>query len=151
MSKTLIIVIIAGMAFLLAGGIAWAKYRGYCRIAGPERMVEHVTDRLQLDETQRGKLTTFSQSITGLRDQWRQRRGDVRDEVLGLLESPSFDRDQAANLLEQRHLAWRKRGDALVEQFADFSDSLSIGQREKLRTLIEEKMNRRWHRPAWSH
>ncbi len=151
MSKTLIIVLIAGVAFLLVGGIAWAKYRGYCRMAGPERMVEHVTDQLQLDETQRGKLTTFSQSLSGMRDQWRQRRGDVRDEVLALLETPSFDRDQAADILEQRHLAWRERGDELVARFADFSDSLSIGQREKLRTLIEEKMHGRWHRPAWSH
>lgn len=151
MSKTLIIVLVASVIVVLVGSVAWAKHRGYCRMGGPERMVEHVTDRLDLNETQKGKLETFGQSLARLRDQWRQKRREGKTELLSLLESPSLDRDKAAALLEQHHLAWRERGRELMDQFAEFSDSLSAEQREKLRTLIEERASRRWHGPAWSH
>lgn len=151
MSKTLIIVLVAGVTVLLVGGLAWAKQRGGCRLGGPERMMGYVTDRLELNETQKGKLETFAQSLAGLRDQWREKRREVKTELLSLLESPRLDRGRAAALLEQRHLAWRERGRELVDQFAEFSDALSAEQREKLSTLIEERASRRWHGQAWSH
>ncbi len=149
MSKTLIIFLIVGIGVLLVGGVAWAKQRGYC--GGPERVVERVSQELELDQTQKGKLELIGQSFADMREQWRQRRGETKNQVLGLLGTPVFDRDKAAELMDERHTVWRERGDLLLAQFADFSDSLDDGQREKLRTLIEEKTNRRWGGPGWSH
>lgn len=151
MSKTLIIVVVVGVIVLLAAGVAWAKHRGNCHFGGPERIGDYVTKRLGLDETQKSKLETLGESLAGLREQGREKRRETKTELLSLLESPSLDRDKAAALLEQRHVAWRERGRELVEQFADFSDSLSADQREELRTLIEERARRRWYGPAWSH
>jgi len=149
MSKTLVIVVIAGLAVVMMGGVAWAKSRGYC--GGPEHMIEHVSRKLELDETQKSKLDLLGESLTEVRDQWRQRRGEAKDQVLGLLEGPSFDRDKAAGLIEQRHAQWRERGDQLLARFADFSDSLNPAQREELRAMIDERFGHRRHGPGWSH
>ena len=151
MSKTLIIVVATGVVVLLAGGIAWAKHRGACAFGGPEGLVKYTSDRLGLNEPQKTKLETFGQSLAGLRDQWRQKRRETKSELLSLLELPRLDRDKAAALIEQRQLAWREQGRELVDRFAEFSDSLSAEQREKLRTLIEERASRRWSGPGWSH
>ncbi len=149
MTKTLIILLVAVAGVLLIGGVAWAKYGGYC--GGPERIVERVSKELELDQAQKGKLESIGQSLGEMREQWRQRRGETRDQVLSLLDGPGFDRERAAELIEERHSVWRERGDLLLTRFADFSDSLDDGQRQKLRTLIEEKTSHRWHGPAWSH
>jgi Spy/CpxP family protein refolding chaperone len=149
MSKTLIILLIAGAVILMAGGVAWAKSRGYC--GGPERIVERVAEELALQPEQKDRLERLGRSIVDIREQWRGRREETKQQVLDLLSTPSFDRDRAAELVEQRQQVWHERGDMLLAQFADFSDSLDDAQREKLRTLIEERMGRRWHGPAWSH
>lgn len=150
MTKTLIIVLVVGLALMLVGGLAWAKYRGYCQM-GPERMVERVSERLSLNEAQKAKLQTLGQSLASLRDQWRDKRQGMQNDVLELLRAPDFDRDRATMMLDQRHQAWRERGDELLSQFADFSDSLDADQRTELATMVEERMARRWHGPAWSH
>lgn len=151
MSKTLIIILVVGVAVLLLGGVAWAKHRGYCRMGGPERMVEHVSQHLNLEQNQQAKLETFGNSLSDLRDQWRQKRQQRTTDLLSLLDSPTLDRDKATTLLEQRHLDWRERGVQLVEQLAEFTDSLTEEQRATLRTLIQERFNRSWHGHAWSN
>jgi hypothetical protein len=149
MTKTLIILFVAGVAVLLVGGVAWAKHRGYC--GGTERIIERATRELALNPEQKGKLETLGRTLTGIREQWRQRRGEVKGQVLDLLSTPTLDRDKAASLLEQRHEVWRERGDLLLAQFADFSDSLDDGQRQKLRAWIEKRTRHRWFGPAASH
>ncbi len=150
MSKTLIIILVIGAALLLAGGVAWAKHR-HCQMNAPERMVEYLSGELELNQAQKEKLILLGQSAKSLRGQWSERREQTRNDILGLLETPSLNRDKATQLLQQRQQVWSQWGGELLDRFADFSDSLSEEQRAKLRTLIEAKMSWRPHRAAWSH
>ncbi len=150
MSKTLIIVlIVVALIALAGGGLAWAKHRGYCRNGGAEWIQNRISSRLELNETQRERLSTLGGTLIGLRDQWLETRSQGQGELLELLETPSLDRERAASLLDTRHRAWQEQSQELVAAFADFSDSLSTEQRERLRGLIEKR--RGWHGPGWSH
>ncbi len=145
MSKTLIIVLVVSLLLLAGGGLAWAKYRGHCG-HGPERMVNHLSKKLALDETQQQKLQLLGTSLSEMRGQWREKRQGTRDQVLELLKAADFDRDKAAQILDERAEKLRLKGQDLLQQFADFSDSLSLKQRQQLAGMVESRTGRYWHR-----
>ena len=154
MFKTAVITLV--VIGLVAGvGIAWAKNRGYC----DRDFAEHVTDRiarkLDLDETQKTKLDALGEQFRALRGEWRERRPAMRDELKQLLGSETFDRARAREIIDERQQAMASHKDALVNVFAEFSDSLRPEQRTQLAEMMDRRMERRrdheWHRPAWTH
>ena len=150
MSKTLIVVlVIIALVALVAGGLAWAKHRGYCRHGGMEWIQARISSRLDLNETQQRKLSALGDTLMDLRKQWVDTREQRRNELIELLNEPSLNRERAESLLDTWHRSWAERSPELVAAFADFSDSLNAEQREQLREFIEKRS--RWHRPGWSN
>ena len=148
MSKTLIIVlIIVALIALVGGGLAWAKHRGYCRHGGVEWIQDRISSRLDLNETQRQKLSNLGDTLVDLRQQWVETRKQGRGELIALLDEPSLNRERAESLLGSWHRSWTERSPELIAAFADFSDSLNPEQREQLREFIEKRSGSR--RPGW--
>jgi Spy/CpxP family protein refolding chaperone len=146
------LITLAVLAVVVGVGAAWAKHRGYCAEGGHlSYMSDRLSRRLDLDEVQRTELQRFADTLRGLRGDWREGRGAMREEVQALLAAPTLDRDRAMDLLAE----WRARADErkrlVVDGFADFSDSLTPDQRERLAGIIGERMDRRFGRAGWGH
>ena len=151
MLKAVLIVLVV-MTVLAAGGMAWAKHRGYC--SAEDRMhymTERLGHKLDLNEGQKGHLQAFADQLREMRGERREARGAMNDRVGELLSASSLDREQAVALLDERHQAMSENKRALVDAFADFSDSLAPEQRSKLAGLIADRMGHRWGPPHWAH
>lgn len=151
MLKAVLIVLVV-MAVLAAGGMAWAKHRGYCSV---EDRMHYVTEKLgrklDLNDRQKSHLQVFTAQLRELRGERHEARDIMKDRVGELLSAPSLDREQAVALLGERHRAMSENRRTLVDAFADFSDSLAPEQRSKLAELISDRMGHRWGPPHWSH
>jgi len=146
-----IAIIVAVFGLLLAGSLAWAKQGGGF---GPEnrseRIVEKVSKRLDLDDTQQAKLEHFAQQMTGMREQKREQRKEGRQELMQLLDASTIDRNRAMDLLDARHREFKSHMQELVDAFSDFSDSLNMAQRDELKQILAERMERRHQRKRWA-
>ena len=151
MLKAVLIVLVV-MAVLAAGGMAWAKHRGYC---SAEDRMHYVTEKLgrklDLDDRQKSHLQIFTDQFREMRGEHQNTRGAMTDRISELLSASSLDREQAVALLDERHQAMSENKRTLVDAFADFSDSLSPEQRAELSELISNRMGHRWGPPHWAH
>jgi Spy/CpxP family protein refolding chaperone len=153
--KTAVIILIV-LGVVVISGIAYARYQGFCN--GPEGraewLVKRISNKLELDESQKRQLEQLRDQALELRGEMRSERPRHMEQLLGLLDAPSFDR-QAANRLLADKQAWLATvGPQLIDGFADFNDSLRDDQRSKLREMIARHRQHRHghccsdHRPA---
>jgi Spy/CpxP family protein refolding chaperone len=138
MGKTTIIVI-AILVLLTISGIAIARYKGFCN--GPEGRINWLTERidkkLDLDDQQRSQLTELRDQTLNIMQEMRSNRDSTADTALALLDAPTFNREAARRLVDEKQTRLVKVTDQLIDHFADFSDSLRDDQRTKLREMIQ--------------
>lgn len=148
----ILLITLAVVGVLAAGGIAWARHNGFC--AGGDHL-EHVTERvsrkLDLGAEQNQKLQGLTEMLRKLRGDWAEHRTQRSGEIESLLAAPTLDRDRALDLLSQRHEAMAERKREIVDAFADFSDNLQPEQRARLAELISDRIQHRWGPPRWAH
>lgn len=144
MGKTLIITLIV-LVTLLISGMAIARFNGYC--AGPEGRISWVTERigkqLNLDDAQHHQLTALKDQIVLSVNELRRDRSSYVDQAIDLLESPDFDREQARTLLMQKQAQLASLSSDVIDAFADFSNNLNQGQRDKLQSMIRHHREHR--------
>ena len=109
-----------------------------------EQMVDRVSSRLDLDATQRAKLSALAEQLR------TQRKaivgdGDPRAEVQSLVAGPTFDRVKAKAFVDAKTSAIQTKSPELIAAFGDFYDSLKPEQQQKVR----EFMSRGRH--GWHH
>ena len=109
-----------------------------------EHMVDRVSSRLDLDATQRAKLSALAEQ---LRTQRKAIVGDSdpRAEVQSLVAGPTFDRVKAKAFVDAKTSAIQTKSPELIAAFGDFYDSLKPEQQQKVR----EFMSRGRH--GWHH
>lgn len=151
MLKTILVIFLV-LGVLAVVGAAWAKRSGYC---SPEHRIQHLTERLgrrlDLNDDQQGRLATFVQTLKGLRSEWQGQRAAMKERVSELLATAPLDRDQAQALIDERAQIVEDGKHALIDAFANFSDSLAPEQRSRLAELIGDRMNHRWGHTGWAH
>lgn len=151
MLKTTLIAL-AVLGIMVAGGMAWAKQSGYC---SAEHRMQKVTERigrkLDLNDDQQGRLQAFAETLRGLRSERQAQRDFAQDNVAELLSAASLDRDRAIVLIDERFQSMNDSKRALVDAFADFSDSLAPEQRARLAALIGDRMAGCGGHRRWSH
>jgi Spy/CpxP family protein refolding chaperone len=151
MLKTILITLLV-LGAVGAAGVAWAKHKGYCSADGRmHHMTERVGRKLDLNEDQLGRLEIFAETLKGMRKELRDHRGAMKDRVAGLLSAPMLDRDRAVALIDERYQSMGDNKQAMVDAFADFSDSLNPEQRSQLAGLIGDRMMHRWGHARWAH
>ena len=151
MFKTVLITL-GVLAVITAAGVAWAKHNGYC---SKESRMQFVTERigrkLDLNDDQLGRFEAFAETLRELRTERQDQRVAMKDDVAELLSEPSLDRDRAVSLIDERYRSMDGSKRAIVEAFADFSDSLAPEQRSRLSGLISDRLMHRWGPPRWAH
>lgn len=151
MLKTILIALLF-LGAVAAAGAAWAKHKGYC---SADSRIHHITERvgrkLDLNEDQLGRLDVFAETLKGMRNEHQDHRTAMKDRITELLSAPSLDRDRAVALIDERYQTTGDRKRAMVNAFADFSDSLAPEQRAQLAGLIGDRMMHRWGHPSWAH
>jgi len=148
MKSLLITSAIVGL--VLSSGLVLARHGGFC--AGGE-IVHNITGfvsyKLGLGEEQGAKLAEFVDQLGALRQSWAAGRADMSDEVESLLAAPALDRERALQLVEERQRAMADYAAKLVDDFADFSDSLEPEQRTALIEMVRARMQDRCGPGAW--
>ncbi len=138
-----IIASVGGIALISTLAVAGSGYRD----RGPEhfaqRMIERVTDKLELNEAQVAKLNGVKDAIKAARDKMRDKRKDKKDEMLALLDQPTLDQKKAMALLTERGDAMKAEAPKVIAALAGFYDSLSPEQQKTLRATIQDRMERR--------
>ena len=139
-SKRTIIVITAGT--LLIGGVAACKHKMHS--ATPEErgewVVEKVSKKLELNETQKIKLVNLKDELLAVRKTMRSDRDEKRAEVLAMLQQPTLDREKANTMVQQKINVASTQAPVVIDAMADFYDSLDDAQRAELVEHIEDKM-----------
>ncbi|MDH5179665.1 MAG: Spy/CpxP family protein refolding chaperone [Gammaproteobacteria bacterium] len=140
-------------AVFLVGGLALAFGLGACagkhHRSDPEKhaewLVEKITDKLELNEAQQGKLKDFTQQVLIVRKSLKNEKPGLHDDFLTMLSQPKLDRNQALQRINQHIDALQSRAPVLVNSFADFYDTLNEQQRRILQDKLREHKEHRQH------
>lgn len=133
---------VAASAALLGGLAAWAghSHRGCWsenRAEVQACFVDKASRRLDLDAVQKAKLNTLADQVQAQRAALVPAGRAPRAELQALIGGPSFDRTQAAALLQAKISAVQLKSPELINAFGDFYDSLRPEQQAQLRDALQ--------------
>lgn len=126
----------------LATGVAACGHHRHDPEQQAERIIENVTEELDLTQAQQAKLEAVRDAFVSAGKEMRQDRQQGRAEFMSLLEQPKLDRAKAQSLVNQRLDAIRSVSPQIINAMGDFYDSLTPEQQKELRERIQEKMER---------
>ncbi len=150
--QTIRTAILAAALFLLATGVAGAGPFGPDSEARENRMIAKITEQLELNEEQRAKLQQFVERRRAVHKAKEEKDRERREELLSLLDAPRLDQARAAELFKEKQQAANSCKQGMIPIFAQFSDSLSQAQRQKLKAILAKRMERRGGngKPPWA-
>ena len=155
MEKTTILILVI-LGVMLIGGFSYASYKGFCRGAEgrADWLASRISKQLELDEPQQQRLGRLRNKALNVMQDVKKDRPQQIQQAVSLLDAPSFDREQARQIWVSKHERIAAGGTQLIDAFADFSDSLSQAQRDRLQAMIERHREHRtghccsWREPA---
>ena len=136
--KTLIAAVVA-VAGLATASTTVLAARGADRA---ERVIERVSDRLELDDGQRASLDLLAVELRETRELVRG-GGDLRTDVRDLVTADTFDQGRALALIETRTAALQARAPELVAAAATFLDGLTPEQKADVESFLDRVAERR--------
>ncbi len=109
-------------------------------------MVERVTDKLELTESQQGKLKALKDEMMTARKDMKLKFGDSREQMVALFDQPTIDQGKALNIIKSHTQMVEERAPVMVSTFADFYDSLDSEQQREVREFMQKHDDRhhRW-------
>lgn len=135
--KTIILgTLLIGTAAL--GASAYAN-RGSDRFQ--DRMIERISKRLELNDTQVLALNGLADELMETRELMKGDADNMRTEMSSLVTSSTFDQDKALSMINERAAALQNKAPELVTAAAVFFDGLDSSQKEKINELAA-KMHR---------
>ena len=136
-------------ATILVGGLTACGSRGEHRHGGgwsEERIsemrgkdIEKVSDRLDLNETQKQKLAVLADEMLAQRKALRSGMESPRAEMKNLIAGEKFDRARAQTLLNEKTATVQAGGPRVIAAMADFYDSLTPAQQAQVREKMEKR------------
>ncbi len=106
-----------------------------------ERMVERVAKRLDLDAAQKAKLQVLASTMQAQREAVMGGT-DMRADMAALIAGPSFDRNRAQVIVQQKTQAVQGAAPAVIAAFGDFYDSLNPTQQQQVREFMARRGGR---------
>ena len=140
------IIYMTGIALLTTSIIACN--RGTAEERG-ERMVQKVTEKLELTETQQARLSEVKNEFLEMRKTMRSNREQTQTDIQAMLKQPTLDRNKANSIVNQHIETIHSRSPAIIDAIGNFYDSLDDAQRAELREFIEDKMENHHGRHSW--
>jgi Spy/CpxP family protein refolding chaperone len=135
-------------ATVLVGGLTACGGRDHHDHAGmsPERVmemrgkvIERVSDKLELNEAQKLKLGVLADEMIAQRKALRGDSAEPRAEMKALVAGEKFDRTRAQTLLTQKTEVVQAGGPKVIAAMADFYDSLNPTQQAEVRERLEKR------------
>lgn len=109
------------------------------------KMVERISQKLELNAEQKGKLDVLADEISAQRKAFRGDGADPRAEFKAVVAGDKFDRVRAQALFEQKTAAVQTQAPRVLNALADFYDSLTPAQQQQVRERLD-KRHGRWGR-----
>lgn len=137
------IIYISGIALLTTSIVACN--RGTPEERG-ERIVEKVTEELELTAAQQAKLSEVKNEFLETRKTMQSNREQTKTDIQEMLKQPTLDRNKANSIVNQHIETIHSRSPVIIDAIGDFYDSLDDEQRVELREFIADKMDKRHSR-----
>ena len=103
------------------------------------KVVERVSDKLDLSEAQKQKLNTLADKLVAQRTAMVGKTTDPRAEMQALVAGAQFDRSRAQTLLDEKLRVVQAGSPEVIAALADFFDSLNTEQQQKVRELMQKR------------
>ena len=105
-----------------------------------ERIVQKVTEKLELTETQQTRLSEVKNEFLEMRKTMQSNREQTQTDIQAMLKQPTLDRNKANSIVNQHIETIHSRSPVIIDAIGNFYDSLDDAQRAELREFIEDKM-----------
>ncbi len=141
----------------ILGGVAFAhNWRGG-PTAGPgyfgghhgAHLLDRLQEELDLTDAQEAKLDGAMEQLHRFRRDVRRQRRDGREQLLGLLGSPTLDQNSALEVVRQNVGILERRAPEVIAAIASFTDTLRADQKQQIRDWLAHRMRGkagRWQR-----
>lgn len=140
MKKIIITTVIIGTAAI--GASAYAN-RGGDRFQ--DRMIEKISKRLDLNDTQIMALNGLAVEMKETRTLMKGEGDSMRTEMSSLVSADTFDQGKALSMINDRAAALQNNAPELVAAAAVFFDGLDASQKEKISEFAAKMHKGRHH------
>lgn len=132
---------------LLIGGLSACghHYKQRNPEARAEYIIEKITNKLDLNDTQVSKLQVIKSEILEIRERTRQQRGDTHDTILSLLQQPTLDQQKLLDTINGHTQTINDNAPRIVSLLADFYDNLNPEQQKELQEHVEDRFEHHRH------
>jgi Spy/CpxP family protein refolding chaperone len=103
------------------------------------KMVDRVSDKLDLNEAQKVKLNVLADKLQAQRAAFTGKTPDPRAEMQAIVAGERFDRERAQALLNEKTSAVQANGPEVLGALADFYDALNPEQQQKVRDFMQRR------------
>ena len=137
----------AGLALVAAsaGGCAYRHSWHGDSAEFRAKMVERVSDKLDLDAAQKQKLAVLADKMQAQREALRG-GNDPRAQFRQLFAGDKLDQAGAARLVEEKTAAVKSGSPEVIAAAADFFDNLRPEQQQKVREFMDRRGRGHWGR-----
>jgi len=145
--KTKALILLTGVVVLAGSLTACGHHRPSAEESAEHAawMVERVSKKLDLNDTQKAKLEVLKTRLLAAREEAAQQHDADRKELLALLAQPTLDRTRVEALVTAHTRGIEAKAPEIIAAAGDFYDSLNAGQQRELREHVESRMNHHWH------
>jgi Spy/CpxP family protein refolding chaperone len=151
MTKKKIFWIAVPLVAILGVGAAGAGFKHYGGHHNPERMVERISDRLELSVVQRQKLDVIKDALVDSRQELHQEREIAMNQLITEVKNPEMDASRIMDLIDERKARIYDIAPRLLGPIVEFHNSLDDGQRAKIVNLLEAMRDWGWGHGRGNH
>ena len=151
MTKKKIFWIAIPLVAVLGVGAASAGFKHYGGHHNPERMVERISDRLDLSAVQRQKLEVIKDALVDSRQELHQEREKAMNQLITEVKNPEMDASRIMDLIDERKARIYDIAPRLLGPIVEFHNSLDDGQRAKIVNLLEAMRDWGWGHGRGNH
>jgi len=133
---------IGGVVVALLGTAAFATLRDHSPEARAERVTERITDRLDLNDTQKVAFSKVADKFVNMRGTAPEFMLDLSDKLKELAADDTLTVDEVNVLKAEIKAEFDRRADVLVPEFVAFYNTLDDTQREKVLARLDKMSER---------
>ena len=135
------------IAVLLVSVAGLAGCRRHSPGAKAEFMVDYVSETLDLSESQRAHLDLIKEEMLEKAMEMRADKKTMHTELVAQLKSEKIDKDSLKAMVNEHKIKMEALIDLGIERLAEFHETLTTEQREKLVAKVESF--KKWHGHGW--
>lgn len=111
-----------------------------------DRMVEKISDKLELSAPQVANLEQLKTTVLDSRQRMRTEHEQLHQSIDEIISQPTLDQQRILELVREKTATINQEAPEIVAAMANFYDNLDLEQQADLRDKIREhREHRRWH------